>query len=46
LPHTTAPIAADRPLEVLSAVFGYSEYRSHQREIIDHVVGGGSAFVL
>ena len=38
--------AADLPLEVLSAVFGYSEFRSHQREIIDHVVAGGSAFVL
>ena len=37
---------ADRPLEVLAAIFGYSEFRSHQREIIDHVVAGGSAFVL
>jgi ATP-dependent DNA helicase RecQ len=38
--------AVDLPLETLSAVFGYSEFRSHQREIIDHVIGGGSAFVL
>jgi ATP-dependent DNA helicase RecQ len=37
---------ADLPLETLSAVFGYPEFRSHQREIIDHVVAGGSAFVL
>ncbi len=38
--------AVDLPLETLSAVFGYSEFRSHQREIIDHVISGGSAFVL
>ena len=38
--------AVDRPLETLAAVFGYSEFRSHQREIIDHVTAGGSAFVL
>ncbi len=38
--------AVDLPLETLSAVFGYSEFRSHQREIIDHVIAGGSAFVL
>jgi ATP-dependent DNA helicase RecQ len=40
------PSPADSPLEVLSAVFGYSEFRSHQSEIIDHVISGGSAFVL
>jgi ATP-dependent DNA helicase RecQ len=40
------PTAVDLPLETLSAVFGYSEFRSHQREIIDHVIAGGSAFVL
>ena len=38
--------AVDLPLETLSAVFGYSEFRSHQREIIEHVIAGGSAFVL
>jgi ATP-dependent DNA helicase RecQ len=36
----------DPVLETLSAVFGYSEFRSHQREIIEHVISGGSAFVL
>ncbi len=30
----------------LSEVFGYSEFRSPQREIIEHVIGGGDAFVL
>jgi len=39
-------LAPDLPLETLATVFGYSEFRSHQREIIEHVVAGGSAFVL
>lgn len=30
----------------LSDVFGYSEFRTPQREIIEHVVAGGDAFVL
>jgi len=30
----------------LAEVFGYDDFRSHQLEIIEHVVGGGSAFVL
>ena len=33
-------------LETLSSTFGYSEFRPYQREIIEHVLGGGSAFVL
>ena len=33
-------------LETLSSTFGYSEFRPHQREIIEHVLEGGSAFVL
>ncbi|MDA3935683.1 MAG: DNA helicase RecQ [Actinomycetota bacterium] len=45
LPITTAPkpgsIAAS-----LRDVFGYSEFRLHQQEIIEHIVGGGDAFVL
>jgi len=32
--------------ESLRQVFGLSDFRPHQREIIDHVVGGGDAFVL
>lgn len=36
----------DPLLETLSGVFGYREFRSHQRPIIEHVIGGGSAFVL
>jgi ATP-dependent DNA helicase RecQ len=32
--------------EVLSTVFGYSEFRGQQRDIIEHVIGGGDALVL
>jgi ATP-dependent DNA helicase RecQ len=31
---------------VLNRVFGYPEFRGQQREIIEHVVGGGDALVL
>jgi ATP-dependent DNA helicase RecQ len=33
-------------LEVLRRVFGYDDFRGPQREIIEHVVGGGDALVL
>jgi ATP-dependent DNA helicase RecQ len=33
-------------LRVLRRVFGYDAFRGSQREIIDHVVGGGDALVL
>ncbi|HEY3503376.1 MAG TPA: DNA helicase RecQ [Actinocatenispora sp.] len=32
--------------QVLRRVFGYDAFRGEQREIIDHVVGGGDALVL
>lgn len=32
--------------EILRRVFGYEEYRGEQEEIIEHVIGGGDAFVL
>jgi len=32
--------------ETLRRVFGLREFRPHQREIIEHAVGGGDAFVL
>jgi ATP-dependent DNA helicase RecQ len=43
-----AQIAAEPggSLDVLRRVFGYDEFRGSQREIIDHVVGGGDALVL
>jgi ATP-dependent DNA helicase RecQ len=45
----TLPAAAtqsDRALHVLETVFGYSSFRGHQGEIVQHVVGGGDALVL
>ena len=34
------------PLEILNKTYGYPAFRGEQAAIIDHVVGGGSAFVL
>src|SRR3954470_365579 len=36
----------DRPLDVLRRTFGYDAFRGNQREIIEHLVGGGDALVL
>ncbi|MGH8259491.1 MAG: DNA helicase RecQ [Steroidobacteraceae bacterium] len=36
----------DRPARILEDVFGYCEFRGAQREIIEHLVGGGDALVL
>jgi ATP-dependent DNA helicase RecQ len=39
--------AVDDPaLDVLRRVFGYDSFRGPQREVIDHVIGGGDALVL
>ena len=40
------PAVPDAALDVLRRVFGYPEFRPNQREIVDHVVAGGDAFVL
>ncbi|MDT9682245.1 DNA helicase RecQ [Streptomyces sp. TRM76323] len=44
----TSPHApdADEALRVLGRVFGYDSFRGQQREIIEHVIGGGDALVL
>jgi ATP-dependent DNA helicase RecQ len=42
-PNTAGP---DPALEVLRRVFGYDAFRGNQREIVDHVIGGGDALVL
>ena len=34
------------PHQVLRKYFGYDGFRAHQEEIINHLVGGGDAFVL
>jgi ATP-dependent DNA helicase RecQ len=33
-------------VDVLRGVFGFREFRPDQREIVEHLIGGGSAFVL
>ena len=42
-PETTL---ASEPLQVLAQVFGYTQFRGAQQEIVDHVVAGGDALVL
>jgi ATP-dependent DNA helicase RecQ len=41
----TAP-AASAAARVLRDVFGFREFRPRQEEIVEHIVAGGSAFVL
>ncbi len=36
----------ERPLDILTSVFGYTAFRGDQQAIIEHVVGGGDALVL
>jgi superfamily II DNA helicase RecQ len=40
------PAMSTDPLSILKSVFGYDAFRGRQREIIDHVIAGNSAFVL
>jgi ATP-dependent DNA helicase RecQ len=41
------PTAGQRaPLNILRTVFGHKDFRGHQADIVDHVVGGGDAIVL
>ncbi|WP_018689964.1 DNA helicase RecQ [Ahrensia kielensis] len=35
-----------QPLSILKDLYGYDSFRGSQAEIIDHVIDGGSAFVL
>lgn len=40
------PVATTDPLEILSSVFGYEQFRGDQAQIVAHVIGGGDAVVL
>ncbi|MDY0339610.1 MAG: DNA helicase RecQ [Coriobacteriia bacterium] len=40
------PTPTETVESTLRTVFGYSSFRPHQREIIDHIIGGGDALVL
>ena len=44
-PLASATTTTD-PAQVLQEVFGYGAFRGPQAEIVEHVVGGGSALVL
>jgi ATP-dependent DNA helicase RecQ len=52
MPPTPPPDSASNatttpnPAQVLQEVFGYGAFRGPQQEIVEHVVGGGSALVL
>ncbi|WP_297480815.1 RecQ family ATP-dependent DNA helicase [Ferrovum sp.] len=39
-------VVMDPALRILHDTFGYTEFRGFQKEVIDHVGGGGSALVL
>jgi ATP-dependent DNA helicase RecQ len=36
----------ERPLDVLNRIYGYPAFRGKQRQVVEHVVGGGDAVVL
>lgn len=42
----TTAATIDRPLSILKDIYGYTDFRGHQAEIIGHVIAGHSAFVL
>ncbi len=44
--ESPAQALATVPQQVLHEVFGYGAFRGEQREIVEHVVGGGDALVL
>src|SRR5687768_14771435 len=52
MPHSARSAALAGPpempsaLSLLNTVFGYSEFRGAQGEIIEHIAGGGDALVL
>jgi len=48
---TLTPASTVRPMlrraeHILSSVFGYKAFRSHQADIVEMLIGGGDAFVL
>ena len=40
------PLTSTAPDTILHDVFGYSDFRGAQAEIVDHVIAGGDALVL
>ncbi len=44
--HVASPYQSKSPLEILNNCFGYSDFRSVQSDVINHVISGRSALVL
>eukprot|EP01037_Dinobryon_pediforme_P042175 gene42175-52364_t len=45
-PATVSEPRPSRALEILQQTYGYPAFRGRQAEVIEHVIAGGSAFVL
>jgi ATP-dependent DNA helicase RecQ len=39
-------MSANNPLSLLKQTYGYDQFRGQQEEIINHLIAGGSSFVL
>lgn len=46
MPEARLASGVGDPLQVLRDVFGYAAFRGPQQQIVEHVIGGGSALVL
>ena len=46
MPPGSSALPGSSATDVLNRVFGYPDFRGQQREIIEHIVGGGDALVL
>ncbi|MFM7267496.1 MAG: DNA helicase RecQ [Cyanobium sp.] len=46
MPEASLARGVGDPLRVLREVFGYAAFRGPQQQIVEHVIGGGSALVL
>jgi ATP-dependent DNA helicase RecQ len=40
------PSSLDGALHILKKIYGYDSFRGQQADVIEHIIGGGSAFVL
>jgi ATP-dependent DNA helicase RecQ len=45
-PFYLVQVSAKNPLSILKQTYGYDQFRGQQEEIINHLIEGGSSFVL
>ena len=45
-PSYLVQVSAKNPLSILKQTYGYDQFRGEQEEIINHLIEGGSSFVL